>query len=358
MDDRSTAWLRVGRAAVPDSVKQAVLSIFPDPIDALMADLSAVGSNRQSTVRRQTLDSFVRHDQVRQDIEWLAAPGRSVLGLSDPRFSRLLREIPNPPAIIYCEGELALLDRPAIAVVGSRNPTPVGCESAMRFADAIGNQKVTVVSGLALGIDSVAHRGALDTAGSTIAVCATGLDTVYPRCHRNLAGEIRNAGLMLSEFPPGTGVRRHHFPQRNRLISGLSLGTLIVEAGLGSGSLITAGFAADQGREVFALPGSVNSPLSRGPHQLIRDGACLVETPNQILESLSLVEVEKIARETEVEEPVKVAGILGFVDFAPTPINDIAQRSGLTIAKISAMLIRMEMQGLVKTCAGGYIRLR
>lgn len=358
MDDRSTAWLRVGRSAVPDSVKQAVLSIFPDPIDALTADLSAVGSNRQSTVRRQTLDSFVRHDQVRQDIEWLAAPGRSVLGLSDPRFSRLLREIPNPPAIIYCEGELALLDRPAIAVVGSRNPTPVGCESAMRFADAIGNQKVTVVSGLALGIDSVAHRGALDTAGSTIAVCATGLDTVYPRCHRNLAGEIRNAGLMLSEFPPGTGVRRHHFPQRNRLISGLSLGTLIVEAGLGSGSLITAGFAADQGREVFALPGSVNSPLSRGPHQLIRDGACLVETPNQILESLSLVEVEKIARETEVEEPVKVAGILGFVDFAPTPINDIAQRSGLTIAKISAMLIRMEMQGLVKTCAGGYIRLR
>ena len=133
---------------------------------------------------------------------------------------------------------------------------------------------------------------------------------------------------------------------------------MIVEAGLGSGSLITAGFAADQGREVFALPGSVNSPLSRGPHQLIRDGACLVETPNQILESLSLVEVEKIPRETEVAESVKVGGILGFVDFAPTPINDIAQRSGLTIAKISAMLIRMEMQGLVKTCAGGYIRLR
>tara|TARA_Y100001960_G_scaffold184456_1_gene193173 strand:- start:86 stop:1162 length:1077 start_codon:yes stop_codon:yes gene_type:complete len=358
MDDRSTAWLRVGRAAVPDSVKQAVLSIFPDPIDALTADLSAVASNRQSTARRQTLDSFVRHDQVRQDIEWLSAPGRSVLGLSDPRFSRLLREIPNPPAIIYCEAELALLDRPAIAIVGSRNPTPVGCESAMRFADTIGNQKVAVVSGLALGIDSVAHRGALDTAGSTIAVCATGLDTVYPRCHRNLAGEIRNAGLMLSEFPPGTGVRRHHFPQRNRLISGLSLGTLIIEAGLGSGSLITAGFAGDQGREVFALPGSVNSPLSRGPHQLIRDGACLVETPNQILESLSLVEVEKNPRETEVEEPVKVGGILGFVDFAPTPINDIAQRSGLTIAKISAMLIRMEMQGLVKTCSGGYIRLR
>ena len=358
MDERSTAWLSVGRAAVPDSIKQAVLSVFPDPIDALTADLSAVGSNRQSTARRQTLDSFVRHDQVRQDIEWLSAPGRSVLGLSDPRFSRLLREIPNPPAIIYCEGELALLDRPAIAVVGSRNPTPVGCESAMRFAGAIGDHRVTVVSGLALGIDSVAHRGALHTAGSTIAVCATGLDMVYPRCHRNLAREIKESGLMLSEFPPGTGVRRHHFPQSNRLISGLSLGTLIVEAGLGSGSLITGGFAADQGREVFALPGSVNSPLSRGPHQLIRDGACLVETPSQILEALCLAKVEKTGHDPQVDKPARDGGILDFVDFAPTPINKIAQRSGLTIAKISAMLIRVELQGLVKTCAGGYIRLR
>ena len=358
MDERSVAWLSVGRAAVPDSVKQAVLSVFPDPIDALRADVSAMGSNRQSMAPQQTLDSFVRHDEMRRDIEWLSAPGRSVLGFSDPRFSRLLREIPNPPTVIYCEGELALLGQPAIAVVGSRNPTPVGCESAMRFAGAIGDHRVTVVSGLALGIDSVAHRGALDTAGSTIAVCATGLDMVYPRCHRNLAREIKESGLMLSEFPPGTGGRRHHFPQRNRLISGLSLGTLIVEAGLGSGSLITAGFAADQGREVFALPGSVNSPLSRGPHQLIRDGACLVETPSQILEALCLAKVEKTGHDPQVDKPARDGGILDFVDFAPTPINEIAQRSGLTIAKISAMLIRVELQGLVKTCAGGYIRLR
>ena len=358
MDERSTAWLSVGRAAVPDAVKQAVLSVFPDPIDALRADVSAMSSNRQSMTSKQTLASFVRHDELRRDIEWLSAPGRSVLGVSDPRFSRLLREIPNPPTIIYCEGELGLLDRPAIAVVGSRNPTPVGCESAMRFAGAIGDHRVTVVSGLALGIDSVAHRGALNTAGATVAVCATGLDTVYPRCHRNLAREIKESGLILSEFPPGIGVRRHHFPQRNRLISGLSLGTLIVEAGIGSGSLITAGFAADQGREVFALPGSVNSPLSRGPHQLIRDGACLVETPSQILEAVSLAKVGQIGHDDRVEKPARDGGILGFVDFAPTPINEIAQRSGLTMAKISAMLIRMELQGLVKTCAGGYIRLR
>jgi DNA processing protein len=163
---------------------------------------------------------------------------------------------------------------------------------------------------------------------------------------------------MLSEFPPGVGVRRHHFPQRNRLISGLSLGTVVVEAGLGSGSLITAGFAADQGREVFAVPGSVNSPLSRGPHQLIRDGACLVETPVHVLESLSMLEVEEKPEQAPNNPPVWCAEILGFVDFAPTPINQIAEHSGLTMAKISAMLIRMEMQGLVKTCAGGYIRLR
>ncbi len=307
---------------------------------------------------QQTLDSFVRYDEMRRDIEWLSAPGRSVLGFSDPRFSRLLREIPNPPTVIYCEGELALLGQPAIAVVGSRNPTPVGCESAMHFAGAIGDHRVTVVSGLALGIDGVAHRGALDTAGSTIAVCATGLDMVYPHCCRTLAREIKESGLMLSEFPPGTGVRRHHFPQRNRLISGLSLGTLIVEAGLGSGSLITAGFAADQGREVFALPGSVNSPLLRGPHQLIRDGAFLVETPSQILEALCLAKVEKTGHDPQVDKPARDGGILDFVDFAPTPINEIAQRSRLTIAKISAMLIRVELQGLVKTCAGGYIRLR
>ena len=317
-----------------------------------------MGSNRQSMAPQQTLDSFVGHDEMRRDIEWLSAPGRSVLGFSDPRFSRLLREIPNPPTVIYCEGELALLGQPAIAVVGSRNPTPVGCESAMHFAGAIGDHRVTVVSGLALGIDGVAHRGALDTAGSTIAVCATGLDMVYPHCCRTLAREIKESGLMLSEFPPGTGVRRHHFPQRNRLISGLSLGTLIVEAGLGSGSLIRAGFSADQGREVFALPGSVNSPLLRGPHQLIRDGAFLVETPSQILEALCLAKVEKTGHDPQVDKPARDGGILDFVDFAPTPINEIAQRSRLTIAKISAMLIRVELQGLVKTCAGGYIRLR
>ena len=138
MDERSSAWLSVGRAAVPDSIKQAVLSVFPDPIDALKADVSAMGSSRQSTTPRQTLAGFVRHDELRRDIEWLSAPGRSVLGVSDPRFSRLLREIPNPPTVIYCEGELDLLDKPAVAVVGSRSPTPVGCESAMRFAVTMG----------------------------------------------------------------------------------------------------------------------------------------------------------------------------------------------------------------------------
>ena len=358
MDDRSLAWLQIGRAAVAESVKRAVLEIFPDPVDALKADLSVLRHGKPCTYRRQALDSFVNRSGLRRDIDWLSMPGRSVIGLTDPLFPQLLREIANPPAILYCEGEASFLSRPAVAVVGSRNPTPVGSESASRFAGAIGGHGATVVSGLALGIDSAAHRGALGTRGSTIAVCATGLDTIYPRCHRKLACDITDAGLMLSEFPPGVGVRRHHFPQRNRLISGLSLGTVVVEAGLGSGSLITAGFAADQGREVFAVPGSVNSPLSRGPHQLIRDGACLVETPVHVLESLSMLEVKEKPEQAPNNPPAWCAEILGFVDFAPTPINQIAEHSGLTMAKISAMLIRMEMQGLVKTCAGGYIRLR
>jgi len=358
MDDRSLAWLQIGRAAVAESVKRAVLEFFPDPVDALKADLSALQQGKRCIYRRQALDSFVNRADVQRDIDWLSTPRRYVIGLTDPLFPGLLREISNPPAILYCEGETSLLSRPAVAVVGSRNPTPVGSESASRFAGTIGDHEATVVSGLALGIDSAAHRGALDTRGSTIAVCATGLDTVYPRCHRKLACEIIDAGLMLSEFPPGVGVRRHHFPQRNRLISGLSLGTVVVEAGLRSGSLITAGFAADQGREVFAVPGSVNSPLSRGPHQLIRNGACLVETPAQILESLSMLEVKEKPEKAANKPPTWCAEILGYIDFAPTPINRIAEHSGLTMAKISAMLIRMEMQGLVKTCAGGYIRLR
>jgi len=358
MDDRSIAWLRIGRAAVAESVKRAVLSFFPDPIEALKANLSALKYGKQYASRRHTLGSLVKSADVRRDIDWLSSAGRSVIGLTDPLFPGLLGEISSPPAVLYCEGRTSLLSRPAVAVVGSRNPTPVGVESAARIAGAIGDCEITVVSGLALGIDSAAHRGALDTRGSTIAVCATGLDIVYPRCHRKLASEIIDLGLMLSEFPPGVGVRRHHFPQRNRLISGLSLATVVVEAGLGSGSLITAGFAADQGREVFAVPGSVNSPLSRGPHQLIRDGACLVETPVQILEALSVPEVAEKAEDTHEKPPVWCAEVLGFVDFAPTPINQIAEQTGLTMSKLSAMLIRMEMEGLVRTCAGGYIRLR
>ncbi|HCK76948.1 MAG TPA: DNA-protecting protein DprA, partial [Gammaproteobacteria bacterium] len=213
MDERSLAWLQIGRAAVAESVKRTVLKFFPDPVDALKADLSAWRQRKQCIYGCQVLDSFVNRVGLQQDIDWLSTPGRYVVGLTDPIFPELLREIANPPAILYCEGEASLLLGPSVAVVGSRNPTPVGSENAFRFASTIGDHETTVVSGLALGIDSAAHRGALHTRGSTIAVCATGLDMVYPRCHQKLACEIVDVGLMLSEFPPGVGVRRHHFPQ-------------------------------------------------------------------------------------------------------------------------------------------------
>ncbi len=359
MDERDLAWLRIGRATLPESIKRVVLQHFPDPLEALSADLSVLPrQNRLGSGVRLTLGGRSNERLVAQDAKWLASEGHSVIGLTDPKFPSLLGEISCPPVVLYCKGDESLLQGPALAIVGSRNPTPAGVETAHDFASELAAIGIVVVSGLALGIDSAAHRGALKARGPTIAACATGLDIVYPRCHHDLAHQISEGGLVVSEFVLGTGVRRHHFPQRNRLISGLSLGTLIVEAAPGSGSLITAGFAADQGREVFAVPGSINSPLSRGVHQLIRDGAQLVESTRQIVEHLSL--------SNEVQEIVKPAGKqpywctldLDTVDFAPTSVNRVAERSGLTISEVCAMLIRMELAGLVRSCAGGYLRLR
>jgi len=358
MDDTNFAWAHIGRAAFPEAVKRTVLQFYPDPLEALHADLSALsGQARADCATGPTLASRCDPRMVAQDTQWLDQAQRSVIGLTDPLFPSLLGEISCPPTVLYCEGDSALLREPALAIVGSRNPTPVGAELAHAFAMELSASGIVVVSGLALGIDSAAHRGALKAPGPTIAVCATGLDTVYPRTHQRLARQVTATGLTLSEFPPGTGVRRHHFPQRNRIISGLSLGTLVVEAAGGSGSLITAGFAADQGREVFAIPGSVHSPLSRGPHQLIRDGACLVESVQQILQALPLPQKALEPAQCAEKPPSWCSTALTAIDFAPTSVDLIAKRSGLTISDLCAMLIRMELAGLVRSCRGGFIRL-
>src|SRR5258706_6266366 len=220
-------------------------------------------------------------------LEWAAQPGNHVVTLADETYPRMLLEIPDPPPLLYARGRLELLQRPALAIVGSRNATPQGIANAESFARALSDAGLTIVSGLALGIDGAAHRGALAGAASTVAVLGTGIDVIYPQRNAALAAEIAQRGLLLSEFALGAAAVAHNFPRRNRLISGLAQGCLVVEAALASGSLITARTATHQGREVFAPPGSIHSPLSKGCHSLIKSGAKLVESAEDALAELS-----------------------------------------------------------------------
>ena len=358
MDAQCLDWLRVARSRLPDGAKRLLLERYPDPARALTADFSRISSAaRLPGSGRLMMKSFCDAQAVARDRAWLKRTAATVVGLTDPHYPRLLRQIPDPPVVLYCLGDTGLLQVPALAIVGSRNPTPVGREIARNLARQLAGGGAVIVSGLAVGIDGAAHQGALDAKGATIAVCATGLDTVYPRYHQQLAGLIGHSGLLVSEFPPGTGVKRYHFPRRNRIISGLTLGTLIVEAARKSGSLITAFFAAEQGREVLAVPGSIHSPLSRGPHRLLRDGARLVESIADILEELPALGMAPAASDSAAAGSVRANPVLDAVDFAPTSVDQIMERSGLTITEVCAMLIRMELAGAVRSCAGGYIRL-
>ncbi len=225
-------------------------------------------------------------DLVDQDLRWLEGPDNHLLTLGHPDYPTLLAELPDAPPLLFVHGDPGVLSLPQLAIVGSRNPTPGGESTARDFARHLAAAGVTVTSGLALGVDGAAHEGALDAEGVTVAVMGTGLDRVYPARHRDLAHRIAVRGALVSEFAPGTPPKGDHFPRRNRIISGLSLGTLVVEAALRSGSLITARLASEQGREVFAIPGSIHNPLARGCHALIRQGAKLVETGQDILDEL------------------------------------------------------------------------
>ena len=358
LDDKSRAWINLARAKIPDALKRSVLERCPDPREALRFDLISFNSrSRRSRVLSRYLLALVVIQYIVQDVDWCSRPQRSVIGLTDHLFPSHLKEISCPPIAIFCEGDQKLLSQQMIAMVGSRNPTPGGLKIAEEMAAVVSSAGFTVVSGLAIGIDTVAHVGALSASGSTIGVCATGLDRVYPRQNTKLARDIVDKGVLISEFPVGTPVRKHHFPRRNRMISGLAVATVVVEAAIRSGSLITAGFAADQGREVFAVPGSVYSPVSRGTHYLIRDGACLVESGDQILEALGGFNSNFSNQNQRQKPPQWSIKILSAIDFTPTSIDQIAERSGLTISEICAMLIRMECEKLITSCSGGYIRL-
>ena len=310
-------------------------------------------------------------DLIRADLDWLdAAPHRHVLTLADPDYPPLLRRLDDAPPVLFVEGDLNALWRAQIAMVGSRNASQGGVGTARDFARHFARIGIVVTSGLAEGIDGAAHVACLDAGGATTAVCGTGLDRVYPERHRDLARRIAAQGVLVSEFPIGTPPLPEHFPRRNRIIAGLSLGTLVVEASLKSGSLITARLAAECGREVFAIPGSIHDPRARGCHHLIRNGATLVTEAGEILEALQPIGHElgdalraRLATQTAqactiMPPDAANARLLDAIGFAPTDFDSLVTATGLTAAAISSMLMSLELDGHVADLGGGrYQRL-
>lgn len=305
--------------------------------------------------------------QVENDLIWLASPDRFVLTLTDPRYPPLLKEISDPPPLLFVQGDVDCLQNWQLAVVGSRNPSASGRDSAYEFARYLASGGLHICSGLADGIDAAAHKGALAGGGKTIAVVGTGLDRVYPAKNLELAHQIAGQGAIVSEFPLGTPPLAENFPRRNRIISGLSLGTLVIEAALKSGSLITARMAMEQSREVFAMPGSIHNPLARGCHQLIREGAKLVETADHIIEELGAL--AEFAQMTELPtnnqpetlpagEDTEYQQLFAYLGYDPIHIDELISRSGLTADAVSSMLLLLELQGRVSALPGGkYTRI-
>ena len=305
---------------------------------------------------------------------WLDAPGRHLLGWRDEAYPPLLRRIAGPPAMLFVDGDPALLWLPAVAVVGSRAATAAGCANAAAFASDLSRAGLCVASGLASGIDAAAHAATLDAGGATVAVLGTGPDIAYPVRHRPLLDRIASqGGAVVSEHPPGTGPLRQHFPSRNRILAGLSLGVLVVEAAERSGALVTARLAAEAGREVFALPGSIHNPMARGCHRLLREGAALVESPAEVLEALAPLAAD-LARTLRGSLGPVAAGVAhGPPTHAPPPdgdhhrlwealghdptgMDELVERSGLTAANVSSILLAWELDGRVTSEHGRYTR--
>ena len=291
-------------------------------------------------------------------LAWLNEPDNHIVTLGDADYPQLLLQITDPPPLLYVKGRLDLLNRPSLAIVGSRNSSTQGSENAAEFARALSSAGITIISGLALGIDAAAHRGGLAGAGSSVALVGTGLDIVYPARNKSLAHDLAANGTLVSEFALGTPPLAANFPRRNRLISGMSLGCLVVEAALQSGSLITARFANEQGREVFALPGSIHSPLAKGCHVLIKQGAKLVDDANDILDELKLPAGERVARATPALDPAE-ASLLEHLGHAPCELDALCTRANLGADVTAGVLLQLELKGLVESLPGGrYQRVR
>ncbi len=304
---------------------------------------------------------WLRPDEaaIDADLRWLDSSGAQLLAATDPRYPNLLRESPDAPGVLYVLGDPQALAEPQIAMVGSRSPTAGGRDTARAFAAWFASAGLTVTSGLALGIDASCHEGALRAGGLTVAVLGCGLDTCYPRENRALFEKVREAGALVSEFPPGTPALAAHFPQRNRIIAGLSHGTLVVEAASRSGSLITARLAGTAGREVFAIPSSIHNPQARGCHELIRQGAKLVEKPEDVLAELKIsLSSQLLAAPAPgasggplLDKAYKI--LLDALAFEPASVDTLIERTGLNSMSITAMLLILELDGHVAPHPGG-----
>jgi DNA processing protein len=307
----------------------------------------------------KTLTS-VNWKAVEKDYNWCEKRGCWLISCDKDNFPTLLNEVVGAPLLLFGLGDPDVITKSQLAMVGSRNPTVTGLQSAEQFGFNLAQAGLVITSGLAAGIDAASHRGALNAGGKTVAVCGTGLKHIYPPANRKLADDIIANGALISEFLPDTRPRPQHFPMRNRIISGMSLGVFVIEAALKSGSLTTARFAAEQGREIFALPGSIHNPLAKGCHQLIRQGAKLVETATDILEELgalkAVVEEAHVQKLKPLESECKA--LLEKIGYEITALDAIIARSGLTAAKVSSMLLTLELEGYIHSAAGGYVRIK
>jgi len=358
-----TDWLRLkGARGVGLRTAHLLLQAFGSPRAIFDAGHAALAEQAGPALARSLCAPPSRATCALIDttLAWLEAPSHHVLALGDAAYPQALANIPDPPLLLYIRGRIDLLARPALAIVGSRNATVQGKANAGAFASALSGAGVCVVSGLALGIDAAAHEGALRGAGSTIAVVGTGADVFYPARNRALAERIANEGCIVSEYALGTPPTSGNFPRRNRIISGLSSGVLVIEAAAQSGSLITARVAAEQGREVFALPGSIHAPLAKGCHKLIRDGARLVETVDEIFEAMQVSPLAAPSAGSACVQALPTesdcTGLLAQLGHEPLAVDDLLERLGTSIGQLSMGLLALEMAGMIERLPGGKVQ--
>lgn len=366
-DNDDAFWLALNRVKGLGPVNQRrLIEAFPSIREIFSADDSVL---RDLGIKQQSINSIRQPDwkNIETDLTWLQQPYHYLVTINSANYPGLLKQISDPPIVLFADGQLDILANMQIGIVGSRNPDIFGKKIASQFAEELVHSGAVITSGLALGIDACSHQGALDAKGKTIAVIGNGLDIIYPARHKNLAEKIADTGILISEFPLGSKPISANFPRRNRIISGMSMGILVVQATLRSGSLITARYAIEQGRDVFAVPGSINNPLSRGCHALIKQGAKLVESVNDIIEEIGMLamacvnENNAADQDNEYKENLdaKCKLLLDTMSYDGLSIDRLVELTGLTIESVSSMLLILELHGLVVSQAGGvYTRAR